>query len=129
MTGLPERIRASRLHRQPLLRHLASALVCGAVLYWLTNHLSAYNDYQVGEMTPGSMDNLSMAPFNRNRVFKQMKEFAGLYYREGALDPDHPPIGCNRELNGQNPLVLALAEYNRGGGMQHEQIHRRGWLG
>ena len=50
MTGLSRRARPLRLYRQPLLRHLACALVAGAVLYWITDHLSAYNDYQVGEI-------------------------------------------------------------------------------
>jgi branched-chain amino acid transport system permease protein len=33
-----------------MLRHLACALVAGAGLYMITDHLSAYNDYQVGEI-------------------------------------------------------------------------------
>jgi branched-chain amino acid transport system permease protein len=39
-----------RLPRQPLLRHLLVAVAGGVVLYFLTVRLSAYNDYQVGEI-------------------------------------------------------------------------------
>jgi branched-chain amino acid transport system permease protein len=38
------------VHRQPLVRHLACALVAGAALYWATGHLSPYRDYQVGQI-------------------------------------------------------------------------------
>ena len=36
--------------RQPLLRHLLIAVAGGVVLYFVTARLSAYNDYQVGEI-------------------------------------------------------------------------------
>jgi branched-chain amino acid transport system permease protein len=50
MTALATRVRTLRVHRQPLIRHLVCAVAAGAILYWLTDHLSAYNDYQVGEI-------------------------------------------------------------------------------
>ena len=50
MTAIGTRVRALRVHRQPLIRHLVCAVAAGAVLYWVTDHLSAYNDYQVGEI-------------------------------------------------------------------------------
>jgi branched-chain amino acid transport system permease protein len=50
MTAFSSRVRALRVHRQPLVRHLVCAVAAGAVLYWVTDHLSAYNDYQVGEI-------------------------------------------------------------------------------
>jgi branched-chain amino acid transport system permease protein len=39
-----------RLPRQPMVRHLLAAVLAGAVLYLVTNRLSAYNDFQVGEI-------------------------------------------------------------------------------
>jgi branched-chain amino acid transport system permease protein len=36
--------------RQPLVRHLSVAVVAGVVLYFVTNRLSQYNVYQVGEI-------------------------------------------------------------------------------
>ena len=42
--------RSLRLPRQPLLRHLPVALVAALVLYVVTLRLSAYDDYQVGEI-------------------------------------------------------------------------------
>lgn len=39
-----------RLPRQPMLRHLLVAVVAGVILYFLTDRLSQYNDYQVGEI-------------------------------------------------------------------------------
>jgi branched-chain amino acid transport system permease protein len=39
-----------RLPRQPLLRHLLCALVSAGVLYLITNQLSPYNDFLVGEI-------------------------------------------------------------------------------
>lgn len=39
-----------RVPSQPLVRHLALAVVAGVVLYFVTNALSPYNDYLVGEM-------------------------------------------------------------------------------
>ncbi|HLX77280.1 MAG TPA: branched-chain amino acid ABC transporter permease, partial [Acidimicrobiales bacterium] len=42
--------RRIRVPRQPLLRHLALAICGGAILYFVTNALSPYNDYLVGEI-------------------------------------------------------------------------------
>jgi branched-chain amino acid transport system permease protein len=45
--GRPGRL---RVPSQPLVRHLALAVLAGVILYFLTNALSAYNDYLVGEI-------------------------------------------------------------------------------
>jgi branched-chain amino acid transport system permease protein len=42
--------RSVRLPRQPLVRHLLCAAVAGVVLYFVTQRISSYNDYQVGEI-------------------------------------------------------------------------------
>ncbi|HEY1650664.1 MAG TPA: branched-chain amino acid ABC transporter permease [Acidimicrobiales bacterium] len=39
-----------RLPRQPMVRHLLVAVLAGVVLYFVTQRLSTYNDYQVGEI-------------------------------------------------------------------------------
>jgi branched-chain amino acid transport system permease protein len=39
-----------RLPRQPMVRHLLLAVVAGVVLYFVTNRLSQYDVYQVGEI-------------------------------------------------------------------------------
>ncbi len=39
-----------RLPRQPMLRHLTFAVVAGVAAYFLTNWLSAFNDYEVGQI-------------------------------------------------------------------------------
>ena len=39
-----------RLPRQPMLRHLSYAVVAGVAFYFLTNWLSAFNDYEVGQI-------------------------------------------------------------------------------
>ena len=39
-----------RLPRQPMLRHLTFAVVAGVAVYFLTNWLSAFNDYEVGQI-------------------------------------------------------------------------------
>ena len=39
-----------RLPRQPMLRHLSFAVVAVVGLYFLTQWLSAFNDYEVGEI-------------------------------------------------------------------------------
>ncbi|HXQ18527.1 MAG TPA: branched-chain amino acid ABC transporter permease [Acidimicrobiales bacterium] len=39
-----------RLPRQPMLRHLTFAVLAGVGLYFLTNWLSAFNDYQAGQV-------------------------------------------------------------------------------
>jgi branched-chain amino acid transport system permease protein len=43
-------IRRVRLPRQPMLRHLVVAIAGGVVLYFVTTSLSAYDDFQVGEI-------------------------------------------------------------------------------
>jgi branched-chain amino acid transport system permease protein len=48
MAGVP--LRAVRLPRQPMLRHLLFAVPAGAVLWFLTTRLSSYDNYQVGEI-------------------------------------------------------------------------------
>ncbi len=47
---LPAPLRSVRLPRQPLLRHLLFAVPAGAVLWYVTTQLSAYDNYQVGEI-------------------------------------------------------------------------------
>ncbi|HEX3332730.1 MAG TPA: branched-chain amino acid ABC transporter permease [Acidimicrobiales bacterium] len=43
-------VRSVRLPRQPFVRHVLCAVVGGVVLYFLTQRLSSYNDYQAGEI-------------------------------------------------------------------------------
>jgi branched-chain amino acid transport system permease protein len=42
--------RAARLPRQPLFRHLLVAVLAGVVLWFVTDRLSAYDNYQVGQI-------------------------------------------------------------------------------
>jgi branched-chain amino acid transport system permease protein len=49
MTG-GQLLRRLRLPGQPLARHLMVAAVAGVILYFITDSLSTYNDFQVGEI-------------------------------------------------------------------------------
>jgi branched-chain amino acid transport system permease protein len=46
----PTPLRSLRMPRQPLLRHLLCALPAGVVLWYVTTQLSAYDNYQAGEI-------------------------------------------------------------------------------